>query len=274
MSLRTPAEHLHPMPRAAPTKPKSSVWKSIPDPPDRYSTGIADFDRLLDGGWKRGSMALLQLDESIGPEDIDLLLFPTFLNFLYQSRGIIAVLPARDSPNSFRDRLTQYMTRKRFDSRVRIIEYAGEDEGPRHVVNLQGMRPGPARNRTTDRIRAADFKRMEAAERAAQGGRKRSFLEVMSFEVIDTLVGSEQALKMFFYGIKRARHVRNLVIGILRPGLGSAPGIHGMADTEFAVYRNEVGLVVRGVRPKFPAHLVSTDPVRGAPHVVFAPQPA
>jgi hypothetical protein len=262
------------MPRAPPTTPRSSVWKAIPDPSDQYSTGIADFDRLLGGGWKRGSMALFQFDESVGPEDIDLLLFPTYLNFLYQSRGIIAVLPARDSPNSFRERLTQYMTRKRFDSRVRVVEYAGEDEGPRHVVNLRGMRPGPSAGRNKDRIRAADFKRMEAAERAAQGGRKRSFLEVMSFEVADTLVGTEQALKMFFYGIKRARHVRNLVIGVLRPGIGSAPGVRGMADTEFAVYRNEVGLVIRGVRPRFPAHLVSPDPARGAPHVVFAPQPS
>jgi hypothetical protein len=273
MHLRTPLEHSLLMPRAAIPTAKSSVWKPLADPPDRYSTGIADFDRLLGGGWKRGSMALLQLDESVGQEDLDLLLFPTYLNFLYQSRGIIAVLPSRDSPNSFRERLTRYMTRKRFDSRVRVVEYVGEDEGPRHVVSLRAMRPGPSRGRNVERLRAEDTKRMLAAERAAQGGRKRSFLEVMSFEVIDTLVGSEQALKMFFYGTKRARHVHNLVLGILRPGLGSAPGIHGMSDSEFAVYRNEVGLAIRGIRPRFPAHLVAPDPVRGAPHVVFAPSP-
>ncbi len=262
------------MVRARTSRSKSSVWKPIRDPPDRYSSGIADFDRLLGGGWKRGSMTLLEFDESTGPEDFDLLLFPTFLNFLHQSRGIIAVLPSRDSPNSFRDRLTHHLTRKRFDSRVRVIDYAGEDEGPRYVVSLEGLRPGAAPVRSLAKVRARDFKRMEAAERAAQGSRRKSFLEVMSFEVVDTLVGSEQALKMFFYGTKRARHVQNLVLGVLRPGLGSASGVRGMADTEFAVYRNEVGLVIRGVRPRFPAHLVATDPIRGPPHVVFVPQPA
>ncbi len=274
MGLRTLPGHLLLMPRAALAALRAREWKPISDPAERYSTGIPDFDRLLGGGWKRGSMALLQLDETVGPDDLDLLLFPTFLNFLYQSRGIIAVLPSRDSPNAFRERLTRHTTRKRFDSRVRVVDYAGEDEGPRYVVSLRSMRARPGPPRKSDRLRRTDFQLMEAAERAAQGGRKRSFLEVMSFEVLDTLVGSEDALKMFFYGIKRARHVRNLVLGILRPGLGSAPGIHGMADAECAVYRNEVGLVVRGVRPRFPAHLVAPDPIRGLPHVVFAPQPA
>ena len=71
-------------------------WTPIPDPEDRHSTGIADFDRLLGGGFRRGSYALFSLDETVGTEDLDLLLFPTLLNVLYHSRGIIAMLPSRD----------------------------------------------------------------------------------------------------------------------------------------------------------------------------------
>ena len=47
-----------------------------------------------------------------------------------------------------------------------------------------------------------------------------------------------------------------------------------MADTEFEVRSEEVGLVVRGVRPAFPGHVVTIDAHGGAPHVGFVPRPA
>ncbi|MGA7750944.1 MAG: gas vesicle protein GvpD basic region 2 domain-containing protein, partial [Gallionella sp.] len=95
------------MPGPAKSTQKANGWKPIPDPEGRYSTGIADFDRLLGGGFQRGSVALFGMDETVGLEDLDLLLFPTFLNMLYQSRGMIAILPSRDSPHDFRARMTR-----------------------------------------------------------------------------------------------------------------------------------------------------------------------
>ena len=78
--------------------PKTGLWKSLPDPEGRYSPGILDFDRLLDGGFPNGSFALFTTDETVGTHDLDLLLFPILLNTLYHSRGIMTILPSRDSP--------------------------------------------------------------------------------------------------------------------------------------------------------------------------------
>jgi hypothetical protein len=244
---------------------KTEDWKPIPDPEGRYSTGIADFDRLLGGGFKRGSMALYSLDETVGTEDLDLLLFPTLLNVLYHSRGIIAMLPSRDSPHDFRERLTRYVTRRRFDSRVRIPEYVGEDRGPPYVVNLDIHSP-----RARDKATA----KMAEAEKAAQGGRKKSFLELTAFEVFDTLMGSEVATRLFYHGVKRERILGNLGIGLLGPGLGCAAGVRRMADTEFSLHRDEVGLIIRGVRPSFPSYVVTSDVHAGPPHAAFVPRPA
>jgi hypothetical protein len=241
-------------------------WKPANDPDGRYSTGIPDFDRLTGGGLARGSHALFSFDETIGLDDLDLLLFPTYLNFLYHSRGLICVLPSRDSPHGFRSRLTTYATRRRFDARVRIVDYVGEDEGLSYVVNLA--------LKATAVQRKAAMAKMVVAERAAQGGHKRPFIESNAFETIDTLMGPETALRMFFHGIKRARMVQNLVIGLLGPGLGCAAGVRRMADAEFALHREEVGLIIRGVRPSFPSCVVTEDPVLGRPHVAFVPKPA
>jgi hypothetical protein len=241
-------------------------WQPVIDADGRFSTGIPDFDRLLNGGFKRGSLALFTMDESVGLEDLDLLLFPTYLNFLYQSRGILAVLPARDSPHGFRERLTRYATRRRFDTRVRVVDYIGEDHGLSYVVNLADAEANPIRKK-------AAIAKMEVAERAVQGIRKHPFIELHAFEVFDTLMGSEKALKMWYYGVKRARHVGNLALGLLGPGLASAAGVRRMADAEFALRRDEVGLLVHGLRPSFPSFVVTEDAALGRPHVAFVPRP-
>jgi len=261
--------------RAAKKVPRTaSGWKPIPDPEGRYSTGIPDFDRLLGGGFPRGSEVLYILDETVRREDLDLLLFPTLLNILYHSRGIMAILPARDSPHDFRARLTQHVTRRRFDSRVRIMDYIGEDEGPPYVVNVAGTslvdgddhKPNP-------KVKKAAIAKVVKAERAAQGGRGKPFLELTAFEVFETLMGVEKSLKMYYYGIKRIRSIGNLGIGILGPGLGCAAGVRRMVDSEFSLHRDEVGLLIKGINPSFPTCVVTPDPTVGAPYVAFVPRP-
>jgi hypothetical protein len=258
-----------------PAKAKNSAagWTPLPDPDGYYSSGIPDFDRLLGGGFLRGTATLFSMDESVGLEDLDLLLFPTILNFLYQSRGMIAVLPSRDSPHGLRARLTRFATRRRFDRRVRVVDYIGEDEGLSYVVNLANSSHESPREPTAKQRERAVAK-MEEAERAAQGNRKNPIIELMAFEVADTLMGTETALRMFFSGIKRARHVNNLLIGLLGPGLGCAAGVRRMTDTEFALHREDLGLIIRGVRPAFPSFVVTEDTTKRSPHVAFVPRPS
>ncbi|HTT44916.1 MAG TPA: gas vesicle protein GvpD basic region 2 domain-containing protein [Thermoplasmata archaeon] len=267
LSLRTTSHHPLSMPERRKLARMSDGWEPVIDPVGRFSTGIPDFDRLLGGGFKRGSLALFTMDESVGLEDLDLLLFPTYLNFLYQSRGILAVLPSRDSPHDFRERLTRFATRRRFDTRVRVVDYIGEDHGLSYVVNLADAEANPLQKK-------AAIAKMVAAERQVQGIRKHPFIELHAFEVFDTLMGSAKALKMWYYGVKRARHMGNLVVGLLGPGLVSAAGVRRMADAEFALHRDEVGLLVHGVRPSFSSFVVTEDGAAGRPHIAFVPRPA
>ena len=263
----------------APKSPGSAPrrhWAPIPDPAGKYSSGIPDFDQLLSGGFSRGSLALFHLDANITPEDRDLIFSPILLNFLHQSRGVIAVLPARDSPHGFRERLTRYTTRRRFDARVRICEYVGEDDEAPYVVSLRDSARMAGKEGTAAAKKSArtkDMGKMVEAERAAQGKRKRSYLEFNAFEMIEMICGAETATRMFLHGIKRARQVDNLLIGLLRPGLSCADSVRAMADTQFALRHSEVGLVIRGLQPAFPEHVVTIDRAFGAPHVAFVPGP-
>jgi GvpD gas vesicle protein len=260
------------MARATAPTDSPDEWTAVPDSGDRYSSGIPDFDRLIGGGFARGSFALLRLDATIATEELDLFLTPLFLNFLYQSRGILAVLPSRDSPHAFRGRLTRYATRRRFDSRVRIVTYVGEDEELPYVVHLKTPRTGFTKA-AREKVSAESMAKMVTAETAVSGVRKRPFLEMNAFEVPEMLFGAETASRMFFHGIKRARAVQNLIVGLTRPGLQCSPAVEAMADSEFALSRESVGLTVRGIRPAFGTHVVTIDRARGAPYVSLVPGP-
>ncbi len=248
-------------------------WTPKADPEGRFSTGIPDFDRLLGGGFPRGSMTLVGWDETVGTEDLDLLLFPTILNMLHHSRGMIAVLPSRDSPHQFRARLTRYVTRRRFDSRVRVVDYVGEDEGHSYVVTIPSRAMTENDRPATEKERKVAMAKMEAAEKAAAGGRKNPILELYSLDVMETLMGPDQAARMFFHGAKRSRHMGNLLLALMGPGLATAVGAQKMADLEIRLHRDEVGLIVHGVRPSFPGHVVTGDRAARAPQVAFVPRP-
>jgi hypothetical protein len=248
-------------------------WTPIRDPEGRFSSGIPDLDRLLGAGFRRGSFALVAGDETVLREDFDLLLFPTYLNWLYQSRGIVAILPSNDSPHDFRARLTRFVTRRRFDSRVRVMDYVGEDREAPYVVSFH-REDGLAPTQPSPAQRKRAIAKAVAGEKAAQGTGHRPFLELVALEIFETLMGSEAATKTYFRGVKRSRQLGNLALGILGPGLGCAPAMRRMADVEVALHRDDVGLSIRGVHPAFPRHVVTPDIGAGAPRVVFVPPPA
>jgi hypothetical protein len=261
------------MTRARTPEPSNGPWIPVPDTAERFSSGTPEFDRMLGGGFPRGGLALFEVDHSATPEDRAVLLTPTLLNFLYQSRGVLAVLSSRESPAGFRVGLTRWVSRRRFDTRVRVVVYAGgEDAETPYVVDLsKGLgNQGPRKEGAAKRSRE-HMAKMVTAETAVEGVRTKPFVEMVSFEIADMLFGSEVAGRMFFHGVKRARMVGNLVLGILRPGVGCAEAVRGMADVALALERTELGLTVRGLRPHFPAHLVVVDPRLGPPHVSFLP---
>jgi hypothetical protein len=212
-------------------------------------------------------MALIQVDETVETADWELLLTPTLLNFLYQSNGVLSVLPSRESPHHFREHLTGWVSRKRFDTRVRVVDYVGEDAEVPYVVSLRGTpgTRGSAKAQQSKRLR--DMRKMVGAEAAVRGARSRMFLELIAFEIMEMIVGPEAAARSFLHGIKRTRQVGNLCIGLMRPGLGCRDAVRAMADVELGLHRSEEALVLRGLRPSIPPQRVALEPGRGAPHV-------
>jgi GvpD gas vesicle protein len=148
-------------------------WEPIEDPEGKFSSGIPDLDRVLEVGYRRGGFALFTIDGTVTVEELHLLFTPTWINFLYQSRGLPAVLPAQGSPSSFRGLLLEHISRRLLDSRVRIVDYVGEDDEAPYVTSIRVSIGAGAKSRknATDAMRE-----MVLAEKAVQGARGRPFI--------------------------------------------------------------------------------------------------
>lgn len=245
----------------------SRPWKPVPDSETRFSSGSPDLDRLLGGGFQRGSFVLLRTDASAGTEELHRVLTPLWLNFLRQSHGILAVLPARESPHRFREALLRHVSRRLFDSRVRIVDYVGEDDEASYVVSLKGL----TSTQLPEERRKEAIERITRAERIVRGAGPKPFLEVTSLEILEAIAGVETATRMYLHGMKRTRSVGNLGIAIARPGLACFDAVRAMVDYELALRVEPVGLILSGTRPSFTDRLVVPDRLDGPPHIVLVP---
>jgi KaiC/GvpD/RAD55 family RecA-like ATPase len=240
-------------------KASSTAWSPITDPERFYSTGIPDFDALLGGGFRRGSFNAFEVDVNVGIDDYYTLFTPTFLNFLSQGRGILAVLAAGESPEKLRETLVRHIPENQFDTRVRIPDYtASETEDP-YILPM-------ARFGRDEAMRA-----MVTAERSVAGPDRKPFVEYQAFDTFESLMGDQVAIRMYFQGVSRTKHVGNLGIGLLKPGLLVSSEILNMMDTYFRIINIDSAPCIYGIRPRTTIYSISPDPEKGAPHAVLTP---
>jgi KaiC/GvpD/RAD55 family RecA-like ATPase len=240
-------------------KGSATSWPATTDPERYYSTGIPDFDALLGGGLRRGSFNAFEVDVNVGVDDYYMLFTPTFLNFLGQGRGMIAVLAAGESPEKLREALVKYVPPQHFDTRVRIPDYTISETEEPYILPM-------ARFGRDEAMRA-----MVTAEKAAAGPDRKPFIEYMAFDTFESLMGDQVAIRMYFSGVSRTKHVGNLGIGLLKPGLLVSSEILNMMDTYFRIVNIDNAPCIYGIRPRTTIYAISPDPQKGAPHAVLTP---
>ena len=247
------------LPNPTVTNGSNPAWRPLSDPERFYSTGIPDFDALLGGGFRRGSFNAFEVDVNVGIDDYYTLFTPTVLNFLSQGRGMIAVLAAGESHEKLRETLTKHVPSHVFDTRARIVDYAASETDLPYVVPM--ARYG----------REEAQKAMTAAEKASGGPDRKPFLEYTAFDTLESLMGDQAAIRLYFYGVQRTKLNGNLGIGLIKPGLLVSSEILNMMDSYFRIINIDNAPCIYGIRPRTTIFSISVDPDKGSPHAKLTP---
>ncbi|MFB6119383.1 gas vesicle protein GvpD basic region 2 domain-containing protein [Halosegnis sp.] len=102
------------------------AWTPLPNSKAKFSTGIRDLDRILSGGYNRGSVVHLDLGPDLSRDAWSVLTLPTIRNFLTQEMGVAVVPPREGSPGLLHNDLSTALSSQVFNTYCHVFgTYAG-----------------------------------------------------------------------------------------------------------------------------------------------------
>jgi KaiC/GvpD/RAD55 family RecA-like ATPase len=230
--------------------------------PGKYTTGIPDFDALLDGGLPPSSVLLLSTDNSLSTEERELFTGPTITSFLTLGGAVAVVppvgeaglgldryIPSAPFPAEWKERFAFFVPKANIPEGVEV-------KNPFRLLSSKD--PDEAYNQY-----------LEATRVLTREGTI-PLLNVVAVDQIYSMFGDFPST--LSRGTSQMRMAGAIEILTVRPGL---PSIHlvetlrSISDFHFKFTRQDGSLIMYGVRPRTNVHVVDFDesPERPVPRL-------
>ncbi len=206
-------------------------------PTDRYfSTGVTDLDTILGGGFRPGTLNLIEIGENVGGEH-HFLTMPIFSNFGLLDKGIMVVLSLGTSIEEVRDRYSRYMNNKNVvDTHAIFIDYSRSSTDKKYIIPI-----GSASRETSIKLiqeGIAELKKFGTP-----------MFYYLSFDTIERYRGPV-AIQEIVNFVNNIIDNKDIGIGILLPGSELKDQIVNMASTHVKVVSINNTLCIYGIEPK------------------------
>lgn len=238
---------------------ENEQWVPIPDLKTHYSTGTADLDELLQGGYAKGSYNVIEVDENVSNEEYYSVVRPILLNFISQGKGVFAVLTGGDHADSMKADLTCYIPEETFDNSFRIADYFTHKTDSPYIMAL-GTRNKDEAVRT-----------WKSNLEFLRGPENKPIIDFTGFDTLEYLQGGGVAIKQLLEAVAKIKISEDIGIGILKPGLKLTQEIMNMADTYLKITDINKCPCIYGIKPKTIIYGIVADEEKGAPHIKLVP---
>lgn len=241
---------------------EKSCFKPIPDTNDKYSSGSKDVDEALGGGYPKGALVLIEVDPSASPY-YKYIIAPTMWNFLIKKRGLFIVPPPGVEETLIRkliedggfvmDEVTDY---------VRIfLREVTESKLRSYVVPVGG-----------DDI-DADLLKYELVGRELRKVTGRgNTLYIFGMDTLVDWYGEKGAFTMIRIAANAIRRGQHLGLMILKPGTPElSRAVAAAAEVHLKLVQEFGCLLLYGIKPRTPIHVVELDVSSGYPQPKLTP---
>jgi len=244
---------------------KAERWKPIPDSETHFSTGNEDLDRVLDGGYERGSYVILEADTNVPLDAIRLFELPLILNFLSQNRGV-AVMPAGGtSSDDIIKMIRPYIEEDVINRCLRIYEEVkpAKEQFKPYIALMRGG----ATNLERD---AAAWAQVQINLMEATG---KPVLTVVGYDTYESRYAEapEKLFSEIGVQVTECKAHGNLTLAIARPGLSITRRALNMVDRHLKLIERNGSIFFYGVKPRTWLYHVNCHPTKGWPHMKLTP---
>jgi len=256
-------QYFKPFEAAFPARPTG--FDPVPDKNGKVSMGSEDIDKLLGGGYEKGSFNLLEIEYGVGTA-YNYLILSAMINFLSQSRGV-AILPTEGmTAQTFYAEVSPFT--ENFEKYTKIIQRGDEEEGETrpYVVSV------PLKGKTYGEIdRSVHAGWIKTMRKLGKGTRGEPVLGILGLDTLEYKYGISEIEKEITIGISAIKDSNSVVIGIARQGQELIEKLSQMADTHFKVKNIDGAIVIYGVVPRTEIYNLSLDVSKGHSEVKLTP---
>ncbi len=255
-------QYFKPFEAAFPADPKGC--QPIPDRNGKISMGSEDLDKLLDGGYEKGSFNLFETEYGVGTAH-NYLIFSAMINFLNQSRAV-AILPTEGTTaQSFYEGVSPFTDN--FEKYAKIIQRGEEEKESKPYVVYVPLK-GKTYGEIDRSMHAGWIKTMRKLGRETRG---EPVLGILGLDTLEYKYGISEIEKEIAIGISAMKDSNSVVVGIARQGQELIEKLSQMADTHFKVKNVNGAVVIYGVVPRTEIYNFSLDVSEGHSEIKLTP---
>jgi KaiC/GvpD/RAD55 family RecA-like ATPase len=232
------------------TKPdKPKLIQPIADPDKRHvSTGNMDLDDMLEGGLRKGTIALIELSPGVTVASSSQIKNSIICNFATQGRGVAWLPTKKTGAESAREDLLGFVTAEAFDKNVRILEPHAASEAPKpYAMTLEG---GDVK---------VDIKWQDI--QYALKNTNSPYLAIIGFDSLESIYGPSVLDGMMDF-LTSMLNNDGIFVATVTPSVKSTSRLSDLAHTHIRIDKTSGVTIVRGDEP-YTAPYAVTDPDPG-----------
>jgi KaiC/GvpD/RAD55 family RecA-like ATPase len=243
-----------------PARPRP--WKPMDDTEARFSSGSEDLDRLLGGGFRRGTTVLLELGDTVPDEALEQFVTQVSANFLSQRRAMLMVPPGGMDMESIAQRGIRDAGEEVFNACVRLIEKGGGPV-PRDKPYIMSLKFENPRQDFNDWLYIYKTLRQKTGQ---------PVLEIVGIDTQEARYGEEAYKELLSVSSELTRKEGNLTIRITRPGMeGLTRRCANVSDVHLKMVELSGTVLLYLEKPRSGLFFMDTDAGGGNIRITLSP---
>jgi len=231
---------------------KTCRFQPLEDPPNKYSTGVEELDLLLDGGYPRRGVVLVDLGEQVTIPQYRLVINPVTWNFFSHKRGRVSLVGLGADLQTFEEHmLSGGFSQDELRHYARILTFDNSFPQLPFIFKLDG-----------DCDRDINQYRTITEELVRATGAP--ILQIVSVDSLIAVYGTDTAARFLDLYLRFSRKMASLCFVIVRPYASALRTMVGsISDMHLRMDVVHDTLVLYGVKPRIDLHFVQPDASRG-----------